>query len=256
LREPLFWFFIVGGLLFVADSYLSEQPDQIIVTAAQKDRLNRLWETQTGKPASAEELESLVENWIKEEVFYREALRLGLDKSDSIVRRRLVQKLGFLVEEVEDRSGEWESVEAYYKVNIGKYSLPIRYSFSQIFFSQTALLAGIRSKLDEGSNWQKLGENSMLNPSYVSKSEKEISAIFGKLFTTQLFTLVQDEWVGPVRSSYGFHLVRLERILPNEATPLAYIEKKVVADYQQSKRDSAIDTYYSELLEKYGVVYE
>lgn len=256
MREPLLWFFIVGGLLFVADSYLSDQPDQVTVTSVQRDRLNKLWETQTGKPASAEELESLVESWVKEEVFYREALRLGLDKGDSIVRRRLVQKLGFLVEDVEDRSAERESVEAYYNENIGKYSQPVRYSFSQIFFSDSARLAGIQSKLNEGANWQDLGEISMLHPGYVSKSEKEISAIFGQLFTTQLFTLVQDDWVGPVRSSYGFHLVRLERILPSEATPLAYIEKKVLADYQQSKRDAAINAYYNKLLDKYGVVYE
>ena len=242
--------------MFVVDSYLSDQPDQITVTTAQRDRIGKLWETQIGKPATDNELESLVEAWVKEEVFYREALRLGLDKDDSIVRRRLVQKLGFLVEEVEDRSKEWESIKSYYDENIEKYSLPVQYSFSQIFFSQSSQSIGIRSKLIEGSDWQELGENSMLNPSYGSKSEKEISAVFGKLFTTQLFSLVQDEWVGPVRSSFGFHLVKLQRILPSEATPLAYIEKKVAADYQQSKRDSAIDTYYRKLLEKYGVVYE
>jgi len=256
LKEPLLWFFIVGGLLFGADQYFSDQPDQIIVTSNQRDRLSMLWQTQTGKPATISELDSLVERWIKEEVFYREALRLGLDKDDSIVRRRMVQKLGFLVEEVEDRNSQGEQVKAYYDENIEKYSLPVRYSFSQIFFNQRSQQEGIRSELDNGVSWRELGDSSMLNASFISKSEKEITASFGKLFTTQLFTLVQGDWVGPIRSSFGFHLVKLDRILPGEATPLAYIEKKVAADYQQSMRDAAIDTYYRELLEEYGVIYE
>jgi hypothetical protein len=168
----------------------------------------------------------------------------------------LVQKLGFLVEEVEDRNTEWELVKAYYDENIEKYSLPVRYSFSQIFFDRRSQAEDIHLQLDEVVSWQKLGDNSMLHSSYVTKSEREITASFGTLFTSQLFTLVQGDWVGPIRSSFGFHLVKLERILPSEATPLAYIEKRVAADYQQSRRDAAIDTYYRELLEEYGVIYE
>lgn len=256
MREPLVWFFIIGGLLFAADHYLSDQPDQVVATTAQKDRLSKLWETQTGKPATDSELESLVENWVKQEVFYQEALRLGLDKGDSIVRRRLIQKLGFLVEEVEDKSDEQDSVKLYYEGHIEKYTLPVRYSFSQIFFNRQSQLADIRSKLDSGVSWRELGENSMLTVSVTSRSEREITASFGKLFTNQLFTLVRGDWVGPIRSSFGFHLVKLERILPSEVTPLAYIEKRVVADYQQSMREAAIDAYYNELLVKYDVIYE
>ena len=255
-KEPLLWFFIVGGLLFAADTYYFKQPDTVVVDAAVKERLGNLWEVQTGKGASPDELESIVQNWLKEEVFYREALRLGLDREDSIVRRRLVQKLGFLVEEVPVEGDESSAIEEYYHQNLEKYSLPVRYSISQIFFSNRDSTGEIQTSLKEGADWRTLGENSLLNPSYVSRSEREIDSIFGRVFIGQLFTLVQGQWVGPLRSSYGHHLVRLERILPNEATPLAYIERKVSADYQQSRADAAMEKYYQGLLEKYEVVFE
>lgn len=227
-----------------------------MVDSAVKDRLGKLWKVQTGKEASPEELESIVQNWLKEEVFYREALRLGLDRDDMIVRRRLVQKLGFLVEEVPMEGDESQAIEEYYRQNLEKYSLPVRHSISQIFFSDRESAGGIRTSLSEGTDWRILGENSLLNASYVSRSEREIESIFGRVFVGQLFTLVQGQWVGPIRSSYGFHLVRLERMLPSQATPLAYIERKVFADYQQSRADAAMEKYYQDLLQKYEVVFE
>lgn len=223
---------------------------------AVKERLGNLWKVQTGKEPSTAELESILKNWIREEVFYREALRLGLDRGDSIVRRRLVQKLGFLVEEVPIALDESQAVEEYYQQNIHRYSLPVRYSISQIFFSDRQSAEKIQTSLVDGVDWRTLGESSLLNSSYVSRSEREIDAIFGRIFVTQLFSLIQGQWVGPVRSSFGYHLVRLERITPSEATPLAYIERKVLADYQQSQVDAAMEKYYQALLQKYAIAYE
>lgn len=226
------------------------------MNAAVKERLGKLWKVQTGNEVTAEELESIVQNWLREEVFYREALRLGLDRDDSIVRRRLVQKLSFLVEEVPMRVDESQAIEDYYNQNIARYSLPLRYSISQIFFSDRKTASEIKSNLAKGADWRILGENSMLNASYISRSEREIDSIFGRIFIGQLYSLVQGEWVGPLRSSYGYHLVRLDRILPSEATPLAFIERKVFADYQQSQADLAMNKYYQDLLQKYEIVFE
>jgi parvulin-like peptidyl-prolyl isomerase len=104
--------------------------------------------------------------------------------------------------------------------------------------------------------WRKLGEVSMLGDSYVARSEKELVASFGQEFASHLGDLEIAQWVGPVKSSFGFHLVRLEKISQKEATPLAYIEKRVWADYQQKRMDSALETYYQGLREKYAVVYQ
>lgn len=256
LREPLVWFFVIGAILFVADAYFSDEPNEVVVDAGVRDRLGKLWQTQTGNPVTPQELDSLVKNWIKEEVMFREALRLGLDRDDSIVRRRLVQKLEFLVEEVEAETVERQSLEDYYRENIAHYSLPLRYSFSHIYFTDESKSSEIQLKLEDGDDWRKLGEPSMLNDSYVARSEKEIIAGFGREFAGQLGSLKRGQWIGPVKSSYGFHLVKLEHLLPEEATPLASIERKVLADYRQSQLDAAKDDYYRGLLQKYQVVFE
>ncbi len=256
LREPLVWFFIVGVILFAADNYFSRRPDTVVVDDSVRDRLNKLWQVQTGNPATKGELDSLVQNWIREEVLFREALRLGLDRDDSIVRRRLVQKLGFLVEEVVEEDDQSQAVQKYYDENIANYSLPVRYSFSQIFFSDDSRSAEIQLKLEQGADWRGLSETSMLSHSYVSRNEKEIAAIFGRTFAGYLYSFIQGKWVGPISSSFGFHLIRLERILPTETTPLAYIERRVFADYLQYRQEVVIEEYYQDLLGKYEIVFD
>ena len=101
MKEPLLWFVLIGASLFVADQF--NEADAIVVNDVVRKQIATLWETQMGLKPSDDELDSLVHDWVREEVFYREALRLGLDQEDTIVRRRLVQKLGFLAREVDDR---------------------------------------------------------------------------------------------------------------------------------------------------------
>jgi len=256
LKEPLLWFLIVGCLLFAADQFLSDQPDRVVADNSVRSHLDSLWQAQTGKAATTEELDSLLENWVREEVLYKEALRLGLDRNDSIVRRRLVQKIGFLIEEVEEESSEWEGLENYYQQNIENYSMPVRYSFSQIFFKQPGRAEEFQKALADGANWRDLGEPTMLNDSFVSRGKREIISSFGPDFANEVVQLDAGSWVGPITSSFGYHLVRIERIFNKEITPLAYIEKKVLSDYRQSKMDAAMESYYQELREKYQVVYE
>ena len=123
LKQPLAWFALIGILLFVVDEQFSIDRNEILVNAAMQERLGGLWTTQTGLTASAQELDALVENWIREEILYQEALRLGLDQEDSIVRRRLVQKLGFIAETEDSAAPERGAVEAFYESNIANYTL-------------------------------------------------------------------------------------------------------------------------------------
>ena len=106
------------------------------------------------------------------------------------------------------------------------------------------------------TDWRDLGETSMLNESYFARSEKEVIASFGREFARHLDELQPGQWIGPVKSSFGFHLVRLEKLSQKEATPLVYIEKRVRADYRRAKMDNALEAYYQGLREKYSVVYQ
>lgn len=256
MREPLLWFLVVGVLLFSADNYFNQDRDTIIVDAGIRDHLANLWQSQAGKSVSQQELDSLVQGWIKEEVFYREAIALGLDRDDSIIRRRLVQKLMFIIDDVDADPEHQAELEAFYRANISAYTLPERYSFSQIYFKNADSAKVIITRLEGGENWRDLADASMLNDSYVSRSKKELAANFGAAFIPRLDDLVLSEWVGPIESTFGFHLIRLDNIQPSEATPLQYIKDTVVRDYRQKLLALRKDSYYEKLLEKYQIVIE
>ena len=149
LKQPLLWFLAIGLALFIADSRIPENRDEIVITPALRDRLATLWTTQTGLVATEAELNSLLDNWLKEEVLYREALRLGLDQEDSIVRRRLVQKLGFIAESQTIPTPEQGELEAFYQENIDDYTLPVRYSFRHLYFQQLAAAENAQARINE-----------------------------------------------------------------------------------------------------------
>ena len=136
MREPLLWFLVVGVLLFSADNYFNQDRDVIIVNAGIRDHLGNLWQSQAGKPVSQQELDSLVQGWIKEEVFYREAMALGLDRDDSIIRRRLVQKLMFIIEDVDADPEHQAELEAFYRANISASTTADTFILVDVHYSQ------------------------------------------------------------------------------------------------------------------------
>ncbi|MCX2982926.1 peptidyl-prolyl cis-trans isomerase [Halieaceae bacterium IMCC14734] len=254
MKEPLLWFVLIGILLFAVDR--SRAPDAIIVNTAVKSQIATLWETQTGTKPGDEALDSLVHDWVREEVFYREALRLGLDREDTIVRKRLVQKLGFLARSVDEDSITAEDIQAYYKVNIADYTLPVRYSLSQVYFKNAAQYDALMQLLNAGDNWMEVGDGTMLPLRLVKKTEREIKSTLGIEFAAQLAGLRQGVWVGPVTSSFGFHIVRLDELTPQTQRPLALIENQLIAELLQQRREQSLDDYYQELMDQYEVVYE
>ena len=209
-----------------------------------------------GEQPSAKELESLVHNWVREEVFYREALRLGLDREDTIIRRRLVQKLGFLAQDVDEESVTPEEIQTYYHEQIADYTQPVRYTLSQIYFNNADQFGSLMEQLEHDGNWTELGESSLLPRSLIKKSEREVTSTFGTEFSAQLNKLIEGQWTGPITSTFGHHLVRLDELTASAPTPLAYIEKRVVADLLYQRREQSLDDYYKELMDQYEVDYQ
>ena len=150
-----------------------------------------------GEQPSAKELESLVHNWVREEVFYREALRLGLDREDTIIRRRLVQKLGFLAQDVDEESVTPEEIQTYYHEQIADYTQPVRYTLSQIYFNNADQFGSLMEQLEHDGNWTELGESSLLPRSLIKKSEREVTSTFGTEFSAQLNKLSGSRGNGP-----------------------------------------------------------
>ena len=256
LKQPLLWFLVIGLALFIVDSRTPEDRTEIVITSALRDRLASLWTTQTGLIATEAELNALVSNWLKEEVLYREALRLGLDREDSIVRRRLVQKLGFIAESETTPAPEQGELEAFYREHIDDYTLPVRYSFQHLYFLQRANAENALGRIDEGAAAQEFGEPTMLNPVYAYRSALDLNATFGAGFASQLEVLTEGSWQGPVQSGFGFHLVRINAIHPGQVTPIDSIRQQVSQDFQRARQLQTRDAYVENLLEEYTIVVE
>ena len=257
LKDPLVLFLALGMVIFwIAAAGVGDDSDSLI-EVGQPDlvRLNDQWQAQMGRPPTPEELNGLVEQYIQEEVYFREAQRLSLDEGDIIVRRRLVQKLRFLTEDI--ATGQPPStadLRAYFDANAERYRQPERYSFSHRYFStdrrEDARADAAAALIDPGI----AGDPFMLQRSYAARSAQQIGNLFGTAFAEQLAALEPDErWQGPIRSAYGWHLVQLDERLPELLPPADEVANQVASDLNMERREQANAAYYQNLLERYEV---
>ena len=257
LKDPLTLFLALGALIFaLADLGAGDGGDAgIEVGKPDIDRLRDQWRAQMGRPPTAGELDGLIEQFIREEVYFREAKRLSLDQGDVIVRRRLVQKLRFLTEDIATGQPPLEEhLLAFHAANADRYRQPERYSFSHRYFStdrRDDARADAEAALAEPEN---AGDPFMLQRSYAARSARELGNLFGAGFGESLAALEPaDAWQGPIRSAYGWHLVHIEDRMPERLPPFAEVAGRVASDLNMERREQANDAYYQSLLERYEV---
>ena len=268
LREPLFHFLLIGGAIFgfyvaVSDAPVSESENRIIVTASDIERLRGIWERQWQRPPTPDELRELVEQHVREEVLYREALALGLERDDTVVRRRLAQKFEFLTEDVAaSRDPTDAELAAFFEANRERYRVPPRTSFTQVYFSPdrrgaaaqqdaSLALASLRVGSPMAGNF---GDGSMLDDAYREKTPQEIEAAFGRDFAAAVSAHEPGTWFGPVASGYGLHLVRIDERIEGRLPALSEVERRVWTDWSYEQRRQADDAIYRRLLGRYSVV--
>ena len=207
LRSPLLLFILGGILIFLLDLTFGRDDKQafrIDVTPTEVQRIVELWQVQMGSPPTPQQLDGLIEDWIRKEIYYREAMRLRLDEGDTIIRRRLVQKLEFITEDTaENEIPDYSSKLSYFKTHPEKYRIPANYTFSHIYFSDGAEAPPDRidramEALSMGTNWRELGDAFMLSPSYAERNVKEIISLFGAEFAGKTIRLPLNEWTGPI----------------------------------------------------------
>lgn len=255
IKEPFFWFALIAILLFLADDWYETDP--IRVDNQTLARISQLWQTQMGELPSETELQSLAENWIREETFYREALRIGLGDDDTIVRRRLVQKYQFLIESKNEPDIDGEDIARFYQANLARYSLPKRLTFAQILLKDGQSAEVAMAELRQGRQWRTVGAaDSLLPKRQQNQTIQTIDHEFGPHFHTQLDLSLVDRWQGPVASSYGRHLVRIEAVLPAGAIALAEIKDKVRYDLSSDIARRNINEAAKKLRRRYPVIYE
>ena len=270
LREPLLHFLLLGVLIFLAYAFIRDDgpaDDEIVLTSAQQQRLVAAFDATWNRPPTRPEYESILEDWIREEIAYREGLEMGLDSDDAIIRRRLRQKFELLAEEIVSMAPPTaQELEAYFAENQADYAGEPRFTLRQVTFSvdergdaaqpdaeQALFLLG-----DESSsvNPETLGDPIPLPRRLVEASASLIAARFGREFTDAVSVLEPGGWRGPIRSGFGLHLVIIDEYLPAEPPTLEAVERDVRRDYNNQQRKAAIDRLYEELAKQYKITVE
>jgi hypothetical protein len=266
-KEPLLIFLSIGGAMFVLFQQVSNDNrsdnSEIVVTEGQITAMSLGYEKVWQRSPNVKEVEGLIQNYIREEVLYREALAMGLDKDDSVVRRRLHQKMEFLSEDIAslDEPTEQE-LQAYLLANQDTYRQPARFSFRQVYLSVSkrgqssqADAVALLAKLEkEDGNAATLGDSLMVNHQFNLATAQEIERVLGREFLQSLNETPTDNWQGPLSSGFGLHLVRIDKRIESEAPGLDDVRKQVVRDWGSEKRKQTNETLYNNLRKRYKVI--
>lgn len=261
-REPLVHFLLGGAALFLLYGLVAEAPmgrrDRIVVESERVASLAATFERTWLRPPTPAELEGVVRDYIDEEILYREALLLGLDRDDLVVRRRLRQKMEFLhLDLVESRSPTDDELAGFLTENTDRFREPERLDFRQLFSDPakadgdpwpgaTQLLANVQAGVLEG-------DPTLLPPRMRSAGAREVAAAFGEGFARDLFALSGDRWQGPVASSFGLHIVRIEGRTPSRLPPLTEIRAEVERELLAERRVEANRQFLETLRARYEV---
>ncbi len=267
LREPLVQFLLAGGLLFAGHGLWQTYGDRasrtILVTGADIERLAAIWAGEAGRPPSAEDIEALLAEHVREEVLFREALRLGLEEGDTVIRRRLAQKMRFLIEESDppDAPAEADLVAAY-KADPEAWAEPERLSFRHIPFSfapdgasrEDEIAAALGEIRRDPALATGLGDPFILSRSYENVSRLDTARLFGRDFADALFGVDGEGWTGPVASRLATHLVLVERRSDARVPPFDEVRDRVSAAVTETRWREANEAALARLLERYPVV--
>lgn len=269
LRSPLLRFFVLGALLLLvyslAGGWLGGASGKRIDigeddVALMADNFERTWR----RPPTADELRGLIDARVREEVLYREALALGLDAADVVVRRRMVQKMELLTQDLAVMSDPTDDqLRRLLADNRERYRTPDRISFTQVFFSvdrrgvaaesdAAALLARLQSGAIGDSDAEELGDSSLLAPAYRVVTRADVERTFGSDFAAALFALGEG-WHGPLRSAFGYHLVRITGRVAGADPDFADVRPDLIRDLNRERRDAATQRLYDGLLSEYEV---
>lgn len=267
LKDPLVHFLVLGGALFALYGAVGGSdeptPDQIIVSDADIERLATLFRQRWQRPPTSAELDGLIEAHLREEILYREALALGLDRDDTIVRRRMAQKLEFLFRDLAVQAEPTEEeLDQHLKANPDRFTEPARVAFAHVYLNPDkrggsleedarVLLAALREG-GSGEGIDQLGDRFMLDSRY-DTSEDQVARLFGRDFAARVVALEPGDWRGPVESGYGIHLVQVERMEPPYLPPLEAVRDSVRLELMAEREKEANESFYEELRKRYQI---
>ena len=261
--EPLVHFLLIGLLLFVAFFQVGGSPgDRSIrvddtTVAGVAERFAATWQ----RPPTPGELRTLVDSHVRDEIFYREGVALGLDRDDPLVKRQVRRKFEVYAEETEASGPPTDQqLQSWLEANAERYAEPGIITFEQVMVDPTrhgrqtdAAVAVIRAKLTAGADPIKLGDGRMLPPRIDGMPLDLVARDFGDEFARSMGGIKVGSWQGPVRSGYGLHLVRVEERVPGRMPALGEVRTAVARDWEADRRARSIESQYRRLRANYNV---
>lgn len=258
-REPLVHFLVAGAAIFLVLAWRGEDIDPasrtIAVTREDRARLSLQWERTTGRIPTDAELDALTERHVREEVLYREALRLGLDRDDAVLRKRLANKMDYLAESMAETAPVSDAtLAAWLRRHPERFAPEARYSFDQLWFETQEEARAALAKLDAGADWARVGGRISLPPSVRAEPQRLIEGRYGRQFLRGLDSLtVNGAWRGPLPSGFGWHLIRLTGRDTGKVPPLAQVRDMVETDWRAATKAQRKDDAYRLLRSSYAV---
>ena len=271
LRDPLSHFLAIGAILFALSLWLggtAEEPLQDIhISAGDVEGIKQIWAKTRFRPPTEVELKGLIDSRVKEEILYREALALGLAEGDTIIRRRLAQKMEFLGEGLIDPGEPTDTeLETYLAANPEQFQEPTWVSFEHVYLNPErrgegieqdaqALLVSFQAK-DGAVDAHDAGDSIPLETRFDRVSQTSIANTFGKEFAQATMDLTSGQWQGPIRSAYGLHVVHVHEREESRLPDLNTVRDRVRLALLSERRRDSKNTFYETLRDHYDVVVE
>jgi len=271
LREPLVHFVVLGAVLLVGYSYLKpedrvEAPHEIALTLDELAQLQILFEAQWRRQPTPDEFSRMVETKVRQEVLYREAVAMGLDKNDEIVKRRMVQKMQFLAEDVAAaREPTTEELRSWFADHTDMFAMPPRLGFRHVYFSPdqrgdaarddaAKALTEISGQPGDSGRVASLGDPFMFQDFYADRTPQAIAGDFGPEFAQAVAKLKPRSWQGPIQSGYGWHLVYVDTLIPGRVPAFEEVTQDVKIAWLGTQKAEAWQKAYDEMRAKYTVL--
>jgi len=268
LKDPLIQFIVLGAVLFAGiglwDRYIAKRDYLISVDPAEIERRALIFASENRRAPTEDDIQALTFAYVEEIVLAREARRLGLDEDDTIIERRLAQKMRFILESGEPPKPDAAMLSEWFNDNQARFATPALRSFSQIFISPATngtaqpiqvdqRAAAIKSRVTP-ENWTEQGDPFMLGPTFNNVSQQTLVTDFGAAFAKALFDLpTESNWQGPIESAFGLHLVRIDRASDEKPADFEAVRGQVETAWRDEAKRQANSERLRELIRSYTI---
>jgi hypothetical protein len=276
LREPLIHFFVLGLAIFGLHAALDRKPEAVAddpylieVSSADIEWFRTMWSKRMGREPTVQDLRGQVNQLIREQILSREAVSMGLDEDDMVVRRRLAQKMDFLFKDLSDITEPSDSdLQEYLLKNRNTYEIPPRATFTHVYFNTDrrgeegaakaarSLVERLNAKKGVPSNAAALGDPFLLQHRYSNKAVTEIRGEFGPKFAKTVWVLEARTWYGPVTSGYGLHAVYVHERYDAKLPAFSDLKERLKSDWMAERQRKIARKAYEKLRGRYRVMLE